>query len=162
MIRFKRQVLFGVAALLFGAGTMAHAQTDAQGFIRVAPENIVFKDAGNGVKFATIYGDPTKPGPYVIRVIFPVGIMSSPHFHSEERHVVVVKGTWFTGTDDKWDPSTAIGLPAGSYMYHPAGGVHFDGALKDEVTVQIVGVGPSKTTFLYPKEGGFGTPHKLN
>jgi quercetin dioxygenase-like cupin family protein len=162
MIQFKKHVLPGVAALLFGAATLAHAQTDAQGFIRVAPENIVFKDAGNGVKFATIYGDPSKPGPYVIRVIFPVGIMSSPHFHSEERHVVVVKGTWFTGTDDKWDPSTAIGLPAGSYMYHPAGGVHFDGALKDEVTVQIVGVGPSKTTFLYPKEGGFGTPHKLN
>ena len=162
MVQFKKLFLLSGAAMLLGSGAGALAQTDAQGFIRVAPDNIVFKDAGNGVKFASIYGDPSKPGPYVIRVIFPVGVMSSPHSHSEERHVIVIKGTWFTGTDDKWDPTTAVGLPAGSYMYHPAGGVHFDGALKDEVTVQIVGVGPSKTTFLYPKEGGFGAPHKLN
>lgn len=162
MVSFKKLVMLGSAALLLGSSFGALAETDAKGFIRVAPDSIVYKDAGNGVKFANIFGDPTKPGPYVIRVIFPVGIMSSPHFHSEERHVVVIKGTWFTGTDDKWDPSTAIGLPAGSYMYHPAGGVHFDGALKDEVTVQIVGMGPSKTTFLYPKEGGFGKPHALN
>ena len=162
MIQLKKLLLLAGAAALIGASCGALAQTDAKGFIRVLPENIVYKDAGNGVKFASIYGDPSKPGPYVIRVIFPVGIMSSPHFHSEERHVVVVKGTWFTGTDDTWDPTTAVGLPAGSYMYHPAGGIHFDGALKDEVTVQIVGIGPSKTTFLYPKEGGFGAPHKLN
>ena len=162
MAQLKKLLLVAAAATMIGASFGALGQTDAQGFIRVLPDNIIYKDAGSGVKFAAIYGDPTKPGPYVIRVIFPVGIMSSPHFHSEERHVVVVKGTWFTGTDDKWDPSTAVGLPAGSYMYHPAGGVHFDGALKDEVTVQIVGIGPSKTTFLYPKEGGFGAPHKLD
>lgn len=162
MIQFKKQVLLAVAALFFGAATAAHAQTDSQGFIRVIPSNIVYKDVGNGVKGAVIFGDPSKLGPYVIRLIYPAGTMSSPHFHSEDRHVVVIKGTWFTGTDDKWDPATAIELPAGSYMYHPGGIVHFDGALKDEVTLQINGMGPSKTTFLYPKEGAFGAPHKLN
>jgi len=27
--------------------------------------------------------------------------------------------------------------------------------------VQIVGMGPSSTTVLFPSEGDFGTPHKL-
>jgi hypothetical protein len=48
-------------------------------------------------------------------------------------------------------------------MFHPAGGVHYDGSAGEEgATVQIVGMGPSKTTFLFPKEGDFGKPRKLN
>ena len=48
-------------------------------------------------------------------------------------------------------------------MFHPAGAVHFDGSITDKpAMVQIVGMGPSKTTFLFPKEGNFGKPRKLN
>ena len=125
-------------------------------------EQIVWKEAGRGVKVAVIYGDPSKPGQYVIRAHFPPGVMSSPHFHGEERHVTVIQGTWYAGKDESWDPAATEALKAGSYMYHPAGGVHYDGAGEDGAIVQIIGMGPSKTTFLFPKEGDFGKPHKLN
>ncbi len=131
-------------------------------FVIVEPENIVWKDAGRGVKIALIYGDPSKPGQYVIRAHFPPGVMSSPHFHGEDRHVTVIEGTWYAGRDDSWDPDATAPLKAGSYMFHPAGGVHYDGAGAEGATVQIIGMGPSKTTFLFPKEGDFGQPHKLN
>ena len=51
-----------------------------------------------GLKFAVLYGNPPLPGPYVIRVRFPPGTMSSPHFHPEERQIVVLKGTWWVGS----------------------------------------------------------------
>jgi hypothetical protein len=131
-------------------------------FLEVPPERIVWKDAGRGVKIAVIYGDLNKPGQYVIRAHFPAGVMSSPHFHEEDRHVTVIQGTWHAGKDDSWDPVATTPLKAGSYMFHPAGGVHYDGGGDEGAIVQIVGMGPSKTTFLYPKEGSFGEPRKLN
>jgi quercetin dioxygenase-like cupin family protein len=141
----------------------ARAQTDAKGFVRLTPEQADWKDVpnGHGVQMAVVSGDPSKPGLYVIRVKFPPGIMSAPHFHPEDRHAVVLKGTWYTGTDDSWDPERTVALKPGSYMKHPARAVHYDGAKDEEVIVQIAGYGPSGTTELFPSEGRFGTPHKL-
>jgi quercetin dioxygenase-like cupin family protein len=151
----------GVAAMLAVAPNLS-AQSDKD-FQITFPENIVWKDAGHGVKIAVVYGDPSKPGQYVIRAHFPPGVMSSPHFHGEDRHVTVIQGTWNAGKDDSWDPAATVPLKTGSYMFHPAGGVHYDGSAGAEgAIVQIVGMGPSKTTFLYPKEGDFGKPRKLN
>jgi quercetin dioxygenase-like cupin family protein len=141
----------------------ASAQTDAKGFVRMTPDQAEWKDVpgGHGVKMAVVSGDPSKAGLYVIRVKFPPGIMSAPHFHPEDRHAVVLKGTWYTGTDDSWDPDKTVALKAGSYMKHPAGAVHYDGAKDEEVIVQIAGYGPSGTTEVFPGESRFGAPHKL-
>ena len=141
----------------------ADAETDAAGFERVLPEQVQWKDVpnGHGVQAAVVSGDPGKPGIYVVRVKFPPGIMSVPHIHREDRYAVVLKGTWYTGTDADWDPLKTVGLPAGSFMKHPAGAVHFDGAKDEEVILQIVGNGPSATTVVATGVGEFGTPHKL-
>lgn len=151
-----------LAALVLGATPVA-AQTDAQGFIRLTPEQTQWQDVpnGRGVQMAVVSGDPSKPGIYVVRVKFPPGIMSSPHFHAEDRYAVVLRGTWYTGTDASWDPATTVALKPGSFMKHPAGAVHFDGAKDEEAIVQIVGYGPSGTTLVYPDQPGFGEPHKL-
>jgi len=141
----------------------ASAQADAKGFIRMTPEQTEWKDVpnGHGVQTAVVSGDPSQVGLYVIRVKFPPGVMSSPHFHPEDRHAVVLRGTWYTGTDDSWDPDKTVGLKPGAYMKHPAGAVHYDGAKDEEVIVQIAGFGPSGTKELFPGEGRFGVPHKL-
>jgi quercetin dioxygenase-like cupin family protein len=157
-------LLFSCVLTLGFAPSSATAETDALGFERVTPDQVLWKDVpnGRGLQMAVISGDPSKPGVYVIRAKFPPGIMSSPHFHDEDRFVIVVKGTWYTGTAADWDPAKTVGLPTGSFMRHPAKAVHFDGAKDEEVIVQIIGVGPSKTTSLAPAEGSFGRPHKLD
>jgi quercetin dioxygenase-like cupin family protein len=151
------------ALCLFSVVIGAAAQTDAKGFVRLMPEQADWKDVPNahGVQTAVVSGDPSKAGLYVIRVRFPPGIMSAPHFHPEDRHAVVLKGTWYTGTDDSWDPDRTVALKPGSYMKHPAGAIHYDGAKDEEVIVQIAGYGPSGTTEVYPGESRFGVPHKL-
>jgi quercetin dioxygenase-like cupin family protein len=144
--------------------SIVSAGTDAAGFERVLPDQVVWKDVPNGlgVQAAVVSGDPSKPGVYVVRVKFPPGISSAPHVHAEDRYAVVLKGTWYTGTDADWDPAKAVALPAGSFMKHPAGAVHFDGARDGEVILQIVGIGPSKTTPVVPSLPEFGKPHRLD
>ena len=137
--------VLGVVALL---GTSAVGTTDSQGFVRIAPEDVKFETGADGIGRAVIEGDPTKAGIYVLRVRFRPGVMSRPHFHREDRLVVVLKGTWWTGTGDVFAPDKTIGLKPGSFMKHPAGGHHFDGAKNEEVILQIVGYGPSTTTEL--------------
>jgi hypothetical protein len=140
----------------------SHADTLAGGFITIKEEAIVWKTAENGIRQAVLYGDPSKPGVYVVRNIFPAGIMSTPHDHDQDRWVTVMHGTWYAGTDASWDPKTTLAMPQGSTMFHPAHAVHFDGSLHEPVMVQIIGIGPVKTTYVYPSEGKFGVPRKLN
>jgi hypothetical protein len=150
-------VLLAVLAGLLATGPAAFGDRDAQGFVVVPPEQVAWKDVPNsmGVQVAVMEGDPAQPGIYVVRVKFPPGVMDINHFHPDDRHVVVLKGTWYAGTGDEFAPERTVGLKPGSYMKHPAGGHHYDGAKDEEVIVQIVGYGPSGTTPLRPNEPFF-------
>ena len=101
-----------------------------------------------GLEAVLLAGDPAEEGPYVLRVRFAPGVMSAPHFHDQDRHVIVLSGVWYAGTDASADPEKTTALSPGSFMIHPAGGVHYDGARDVEAIVQITGIGPVRTTFV--------------
>jgi quercetin dioxygenase-like cupin family protein len=151
------RLLLAVLAIAGGLtlpGSTAFGQTDARGFVRIAPEQVKWVDEpdGLGVQRAVIQGDPSKAGIYVIRIKFPPGVMSNNHRHKEDRHAVVLKGTWWTGTGDEFAPDKTVPLKPGSYMMHPAGASHFDGAKDEEVMLQLIGYGPSETHHLREQE----------
>jgi hypothetical protein len=58
----------------------------------------------------------------------------------------VIKGVWWNGVGDDLDFRKATPMRVGSYVLHPAGGVHWDEAGDEEVIVQIIGEGPVETT----------------
>ena len=102
-------------ALTVAAYPAAKADTDKDGFIRIKQGEEQYKNPfGVGVEVATLFGDPSKPGIYVLRIKWPPGIMSKPHKHPEDRHVVVLSGTWYTGTGDAFEPEKAIPLKTGA------------------------------------------------
>lgn len=141
-------------------GPAALGETDAKGFVRIAPDEVPWKTPfGVGPTMAVLQGDPSKPGIYVVRVRFPPHTFSRPHYHPEDRHVIVVKGTWYAGTGETFDPDKAVPLKQGSYMMHPGGAVHWDGAKDEEVIVQIIGYGPSGTILTKPEDGHFASDH---
>ena len=76
-----KRVGFMASGLAFAALTVALAPSAAQtvrDFIRIAPEDVRFKSAlGIGPEQAVLFGDPSKPGLYVIRVRFPPGATPS-------------------------------------------------------------------------------------
>lgn len=121
---------------------------DANGFVAATPEALEFDGAATQVK---IIGDPTKPGMYVVRQRFAAGRGTRPHFHTQDRYVTVVRGTWWVavGPDaGTYDPSKLKPIKPGGFVFHPAGGHHYDTAKDEEVVLQIVGMGPVTTTQL--------------
>ena len=95
---------------------------------------------------AVLFGDPSKPGPYVVRIKWLPGNMSRPHFHPNDRFFVVLSGTWWMGTGENFDPEGTVPAPAGSYVIHYGGRVHFDGAKGEETIIQVWGMGPATAT----------------
>ena len=47
-----------------------------------------------------------------------------------------------------YDPDKMIPMRAGSFLFEPADGIHYDQARDEAVTVQVMGMGPVKTTRL--------------
>jgi len=152
------KTLAAVAACLI-CGTVLGSASDqgaaaGAAFVRLSPAQVRWQDVpgGFGAQVATIAGDPAGHGLYVQRVRFPPHVMDRPHWHPNDRHVTVLKGTWFTGTGPAFDPAHAVPLPPGSYMFHPAKALHWDGSNSDqEVVVQVFGIGPADTNPADPK-----------
>ncbi len=151
-----KAILFSVLALLSLASVaLLFAQNPV---VRVTPDKLKWQSNPEDLGFsqAIVEGDPAKPGIYIIQVKFPPGVMSKPHFHGETRYATVIKGTWYTGEGDVFDPGKTVPLKPGSFMKHPAGTHHYDGSKEEEVIVQLMGMGPSTTTRMKPNEGLFG------
>ena len=104
------------------------------------------RNAAGTNESAILHGDPMKPGPYVMRLRWLPGNMSRPHFHPNDRFFVVVSGTWWVGTGPKFDPESTVPVPAGSYVIHYAGKIHYDGAKNEECVIQVWGMGPATST----------------
>jgi quercetin dioxygenase-like cupin family protein len=147
MVRHRWSSLLG-AAVVCAAGTSvpsSFAAEDEKGFVILMPNEIKYEKnpAGSGPDLAVVAGDPTKEGFYIIRARFAPGVMSMPHSHPGDRHVTVISGTWWAGKGATFDPNSTTPLGPGSYMLHPAGEVHFDGAKDVEAIVEIKGMGPA-------------------
>ena len=161
----SRKVTAAALMAISTLGAVAPALAEDKGsFVVVKPGEEVWSEYPGieGIKVMVVEGDLSKPGPYVVRVKFAPGTMSMPHRHGEDRHVAVLKGTWFTGTGPSFEPWDTEPLPAGSYMKHPAGEAHYDGAKDEEVILQISGVGPSTTLFENPALGKTGNGWRRN
>ena len=152
-----KPILRGLAAaavLAAIANGLDAASAPPGAFVKVAPADIHWTDipGAHGAQEAQLVGGQDKPGFYVVRVRFAPHWMDTPHWHSRDRYITVLEGTWTVGTGPVFDLAKAVSLPAGSVMKHPAHGVHWDGSAGDEpVVVQIAGIGPVSTTRIDPK-----------
>jgi quercetin dioxygenase-like cupin family protein len=120
-------------------------------FVRVKFDELTWRPTeGNtlGVQTAVVEGDPSKPGYYLTINHFPAGVMSRPHYHPDERYVIVLRGTWYTDEGEVFRPNQAVALKPGDFMRHPKGGPHYDGALNEDTWVAISGYGPTKATVM--------------
>jgi hypothetical protein len=82
------------------------------------PQDITYKAALPGIpQVAVLFGDPTKPGVYVVRVKVPSGLKLMPHWHPDEvRTVVVLSGTFLHGYGERWDEAKLKVHPPGTFL----------------------------------------------
>jgi quercetin dioxygenase-like cupin family protein len=94
-----------------------------------------------GAKVAVISGDPSKPGPFTVRLQTPAGYKIAPHWHPGDENVTVLSGSVALGMGETWDDSKLKQLGPGGYAGLPAEMRHYFLA-KSASTVQVHGNGP--------------------
>ena len=103
-----------------------------------------------GAKLAVLEGDPTKEGPFVMRLQLPSGYKIPAHTHPKVERVTVIAGTFNIVMGDDLDGKPTK-MPAGSYGYWAAGMKHVVWA-DGETIVQLHGVGPWTINYLNPAD----------
>ena len=75
------------------------------------------------------------------------GHNSKPHFHSTDRYIYVVSGTWWVSSSTHYDPGKMYPIPAGSFVTDIKNTIHWDGAKAETgpCILMLVGEGPMTT-----------------
>ncbi len=104
-----------------------------------------------GASIAVLEGNPTKEGPFVFRLKLPDGYRLPPHTHPKTERVTVISGTFHIGMGEKFDPSAARAMSAGTYGYWQPGMAHFVWA-EGETVLQFHGTGPWSIRYIDPRD----------
>lgn len=100
-----------------------------------------------GTRSALVEGDPTKAGPFTMRLKLPANYKVPPHWHPGVEHVTVLSGSFYMGLGDVFDESKARKLPVGGFALMAIGTRHF-AFTKEEATIQLHGIGPWGITYV--------------
>jgi hypothetical protein len=123
--------------------------------VMMPPGNIKWVDAppslAPGAKLAVISGDPSQPGPFVIRAQMPAGYKIAPHWHPGEENVTALSGTVAIGMGEKWDEAKMETLGPGGYASLPAESRHYF-MTKTAATIQVHGMGPFAVNYVNPAD----------
>ncbi len=95
----------------------------------------------NGIKVAVIQGDPSKPGSFTQRFIFPTGIKLPLHWHTSSETITMITGSIYHGVGQIPDEAKATKMEAGAFMVIPPKTTHF-AFTKEECMIQVQGTGP--------------------
>src|SRR5678815_2081648 len=88
----------------------------------ILPEDIDWKPFAAfppAVRLAVLVGQPSEPGPYMIRVKVPAGVKLMPHRHPEDRVYTVISGVFYIGLGDQFDGDKVKAFPPGSVVVLP-------------------------------------------
>src|ERR1700704_552122 len=92
-----------------------------------------------GAQIAILYGDPSKEGPFALRMKFPAGYKVAPHMHPADENVTVLSGTGHVGMGDTLDEKNATAIKAGGVLLMPKG-MHHYAWFPEETVIQGNGV----------------------
>ena len=105
-----------------------------------------------GAQLAVLEGNPmATSGDYTIRLKMPDGYRIAPHWHPKRENVTVISGTLKFGMGDRFDESSMMSFPAGSFAYLDPDMHHYVMASGD-VVVQIHGMAPVQFNYINPEE----------
>jgi quercetin dioxygenase-like cupin family protein len=120
-------------------------------FTSILPEDVEWKPFPAfppSARLAVLVGEPTQPGPYVIRVKVPSGVKLMPHTHPEDRIYTVMSGVFYIGLGDRFDGGKLQAYPPGSVIVLPGNTSHFHWAKSGEYVTQVTAIGPLGLDYL--------------
>lgn len=150
------RLTIALIAAVSSFGAFATAQTGGAGVVALTPAEMQWTTQGGlaapGMEQLNLVGDPAKPGPYTLRLKFPKGFRVAPHTHPDSREITIVSGTFATGYGETFDAAKLKILPAGSFYTEPANVPHYI-EIKEDVILQVSGMGPSGRRFVGSPDG---------
>jgi hypothetical protein len=135
-----------VIAMFAWLGSMKASELNPAALAFKLPSQIKWTGNPEVSQNAVLYGDPTKPGLYIVLTKWMPHHNSRPHFHPNDRFITVISGTWWVATGPKYDPENMVPMPAGSFVTHFGKQIHYDGARDGEALLEILGEGPATST----------------
>ena len=139
------------SAAFLGLMALAGSALAASDSVLVNPESIKWGDAPpslpKGAKVAVLYGDPSKAGPFCMRLMAPAGYKIPPHWHSQAEALTVISGSFYLGMGDKMDVAAAHALKTGGFHYLSPKEHHYAFS-KGASVVQLNGEGPFDITYI--------------
>ena len=150
----KRVLVFVVSIVVMLAPvTRAGAPTESnrRAIVGVTPDHVRWftpSSYTDGRQRARLFGDSGSDGPWIDRVRIPAGRRVLAHTHPSDELVTVIRGTWYLGAGERFDPTRLKGYPAGSFIVIPAGVPHFVATKEGPVIVQLSGSGKFATDYL--------------
>jgi hypothetical protein len=121
----------------------------------ILPEDIdwkVFAAFPSSVRLAVIAGQPSEPGPYIIRVKVPGGAKLMPHRHSEDRIYTIISGVFYVGQGDEFDEDRLVAYPPSAVIVLPGNTSHFHWAKSGEYIAQVSAIGPLGFEYVNSKD----------
>ena len=103
-------------------------------------------------RLAILVGQPSEPGPYMIRVKVPHGVKLMPHRHPEDRLYTVISGVFYIGLGDQFDADKLQAYPPGAVIVLPGDTSHFHWAKSGEYVTQVTAIGPLGLEYLDSKD----------
>jgi quercetin dioxygenase-like cupin family protein len=103
-------------------------------------------------RLAVVVGNPSEPGPYVVRVKVPSGVKLMPHRHQEDRVYTVISGVFYIGLGDQFDEGELTAYPPGSVVVLPGDTAHFHWAKSGEYITQVTAIGPITLNYVNPQD----------
>ena len=124
-------------------------------FRSVLPEDVEWRPYAAfppSARLAVVVGNPTEPGPYVIRVKVPAGVKLMPHRHPEDRVYTVISGVFYIGLGEHFDSDKLEAYPPGAVIVLPGGTAHFHWARSGEYVSQVSANGPLGLEYFNPAD----------
>lgn len=114
----------------------------------VTPEDLPWQVFNaDGTRSATLNGSREPGVTFTYAFFLPAGTWDRPHSHPADARIVVAQGELRLGYGSDVDEGGAARHPVGSYLFVPAGAVHFDGAETDTVVIGVA-TAPWDTTYV--------------
>ena len=110
-----------------------------------------------GAMLALLSGDPSKDGPYALRLKLPANYQIPAHHHPMAENVTVISGSLHAGMGDKLDAAKGQTFAPGGYISMPAGMNHYAWSTTETI-LQVNGNGPFGITYVNPADDPSKTP----
>jgi quercetin dioxygenase-like cupin family protein len=130
-------------------------EPDQSAFRAILPEEMEWKPFAAfpaQARLAVLVGDPTKVGPYVVRVRLPQGVRLMPHRHPEDRIYTVISGVFYVGIGDQFDSERLQAYPPGAVIVLPGDTSHFHWAKSGEYITQVTAMGPLGLEYVHSQD----------